>query len=224
MKKLSPRLQALLAQQGIELQKLKAVPGTKIQPQPSAVTPGSEHQAIHPQVKPAVDPQQIVQDTLKAVRHSELQFFLSEVFAEPEVRQILTTRHNSMGYYQRYAIQYLRAAAASASFWSAQGWPHREVMYVATLMQGVRQLLAPCIVGGASVDDVMFTIVRSALYQLDDHAPQQASLLRVCLGWGNADEIDDCYIPQLQQIVQQALERAGQREHTLSNLVKPLQS
>ncbi|GAB3493920.1 hypothetical protein GCM10027399_14360 [Curvibacter fontanus] len=221
MKKLSPRVQAFLAQQGIDLQHLKAKPGANPKPQSSAITPKPEQEDIHPHLKPAVDPQQIVQDTLKAVRHTELREFLEAVFTETEVHQILTTRHNAQGYYQRYAIQYLRAAAAAASFWSAQGWPHREVMYVATLMQGIRQLLAPCIVGGASVDDVMFTIVRTALYQLDDHAPQQASLLRLCLGWGNADEIDGCYIPQLQQIVQQALERAGQREHTLTTLTKP---
>lgn len=169
-----------------------------------------------------IDPQVTVRDTVKAVRDSNLRDFLEAVLAEPEVEQVLTTRRNGQGYYQRYAIQYLRRAAGLASFWCVQDRQEREVMYVATLVQGLKKVLAPCIVGNASVEDVVFTIVRPALYRLDDHAPRLAGLLRLSVGWGNADEIDDSYIPGQQQAIRRALQRAGLSEDEVLPFNKPL--
>lgn len=162
------------------------------------------------QLRPdGVSPQVIIQDTIKAVRDSDLQAFLACVLSEPEVEQVLTTVVRGQGYYQRYAIQYLHRAAGMANFWCVQERREREVVYVATLVEGLKQLMAPWIVGDANADDVVFTIVRSALHRLDDNAPLVASQLRLSLGWGNADEFDNSYIPRVHQIIRRALQRAG---------------
>ena len=89
------------------------------------------------------------------------------------------------------------------------GREERDILYVATFVQGCRSLLAHCVVGDVDLDDVLFTIVRGFLHRLDDAAPRQASLLRLCLGWGNSDEIDDYYVPRLQQAVHRALRTAA---------------
>lgn len=162
------------------------------------------------QLRPdGVNPQVIIQDTIKAVRDSDLQAFLACVLSEPEVGQVLTTVVRGQGYYQRYAIQYLRRAAGMANFWCVQERREREVVYVATLVEGLKQLMARWIVGDANADDVVFTIVRSALHRLDDSAPLVASQLRLSLGWGNADVFDNSYIPRVHQIIRRALQRAG---------------
>lgn len=156
-----------------------------------------------------VNLQVIIQDTIKAVRDSDLRAFIDSVLKEPEVEQVLTTKVRGQSYYQRYAIQFLRRAAGMANFWCVQERREQEVVYVATLVEGLKQLMAPRIVGDSNADDVVFTIVRSALHRLDDNAPLVASQLRLSLGWGNADEFDNSYIPRVHQIIRRALQRAG---------------
>lgn len=169
-----------------------------------------------------VNPQVIIQDTIAAVRDSDLRVFLDSVLKEPEVEQVLTTRVPGKGYYQRYAIQYLRRAASMANFWCVRERREREVVYVATVVEGLKQLMAPWIVGAANAEDVVFTIVRSALYRLDDNAPGLASQLRLSLGWGNADEFDNSYIPSVQQVIRRALQSAGLTEEQAQALKRPL--
>lgn len=166
------------------------------------------------------NPKGVIQDTINAVRDSELRAFLTVVLNEPEVEQVLTTRVRGFGYYQRYAIQYLRRAAGMANFWCVQERREREVMYVATLVAGLKKLMEPWIVGDANADDVVFTIVRTALHRLDDNAPLVASQLRLSLGWGNADEFDSSYIPGVQQIIRRALERAGLTDEEAQALMR----
>lgn len=169
-----------------------------------------------------IKPQQIIQEAITAVRDSDLQEFLDGVLKEPEVEQVLTTKVPGQGYYQRYAIQYLRRAGNMANFWCVGERREREVVYVATVVEGLKQLMAPLIVGDANADDVVFTIVRSALYRLDDNAPGLASQLRLILGWGNADEFDNSYIPSIQKVIRHALERAGLTEEQAQARKRPL--
>jgi hypothetical protein len=51
----------------------------------------------------------------------------------------------------------------------------------------------------------MFTLARKALHRLDDQAPRCSRLLRLSLGWGCEDDVDDFYVPRLQIAVQRAL-------------------
>lgn len=214
MKKLSPRLQALLQQYGVTLrqpdERHDEPASAKVRNKTSAqeATPLVRAEVTPIPVKP-VDPLVIVRDTVMTVRDSDLRDFLQAVVSEPEIRQVLTTPGKGQDYCQRYAIEYLRRAAGLASFWCLQGRLEREVIYTATLVRGLHGVLAPCVVGGASVEDVVFTIVRPALHRLDDCAPHLSGLLRLSLGWGNADEIDDSYIPAQQQTIRLALQRAG---------------
>lgn len=154
-----------------------------------------------------VDPDDLVRDAVLKVRNEGLQTFLKRLVLEPEVLPVLTQRINSNGVYQRHAIQYLRVAAESIQYWCAMGQEERQVLYAATFVLGIQTLLQECIVGNATARDVMFTIARPHLYQLDESAPRSASLLRQCLGWCNEDEVDGEYVPRLQQSVQRAVVR-----------------
>ena len=169
-----------------------------------------------------IKPQEIIQDTITAVRESDLREFLDVVLKESEVEQVLTTKVPSQRYYQRYAIQYLRRAAGMANFWCVGERREREVVYVATVVEGLKQLMAPLIVGSANANDFVFTIVRSALYRLDDNAPGLASQLRLILGWGNADEFDNSYIPSVQEVIRRALQSAGLTDEQAQALKRPL--
>ncbi len=161
-----------------------------------------------------VSPLELVDQVLAGVPGWPMREFLSSVFTEPEVELALTTpmptvmpTPSSPAYqaFPTYPVQRLRRAAEMASFWCALGREERAVLYVATLVRGIGHLLSGCVVGSASLDDILFTLVRPALHRLDDVAPRQARLLRLCLGWGNADEVDVCYVPRLQKSVAQAL-------------------
>jgi len=102
-------------------------------------------------------------------------------------------------------IQVRRRAGETAAYGCACGAEERDVLFVATLLQGAQQLLVPIVLGDSTIEDVMFTLVRKSLHRLDDHAPRCSRLLRLALGWGYTDEIDDFYVPRLQIAVQRAL-------------------
>ncbi len=165
-----------------------------------------------------VSPLELVAQVLAGVPGWPMREFLSSVFTEPEVELALTTpiatamrtvmpapSRPTYQAFPTYPVQRLRRAAEMASFWCALGREERAVLYVATLVRGIGHLLSGCVVGSASLDDILFTLVRPALHRLDDVAPRQGRLLRLCLGWGNADEVDACYVPRLQESVAQAL-------------------
>lgn len=166
-----------------------------------------------------VNPRQLVDKVLAEVSSCQLREFLRTVVTESEVELALTTPiptpTSSSGMrrpFQSYPVQSLRRAAEMAGYWCAFGREERAVLYVATLIRGIGHLLADYVVGCAKLDDILFTLVRPALHRLDDSAPRQACLLRLCLGWGNADEVDAYYVPRLQESVERAL-RAGQLGH-----------
>lgn len=159
---------------------------------------------------------ELIRQAMAKVAHLELHTFLNLVAAEPEVRQALSTpiagpaASAASGQrlplsFQSYPVQTLRRAGELASFWCANGQNERDVLYAATFIAGIGHLLASSVVGHSSLDDVLFTLVRPHLHRLDDSAPHQASLLRLALGWGNADEVDAWYVPRLQEAVARAL-------------------
>ena len=159
-----------------------------------------------------VSPRQLVDKVLAEVSSWQLREFLRTVVTELEVELALTTpiptSTSSSGMrqpFQSYPVQSLRRAAEIAGYWCAFGREERAVLYVATLIRGIGRLLADYVVGSAKLDDILFTLVRPALHRLDDSAPRQACLLRLCLGWGNADEVDAYYVPRLQESVERAL-------------------
>jgi hypothetical protein len=151
---------------------------------------------------------ELLRQAIAKLRQPELHAFLSAVVAEPEVALALSTAISPKGVSRSlptYPVQSLRRAAELASFWCGFGPDEREVLYAATFIQGLRHLLADVVLGAASLDDILFTLVRPHLHRLDQRAARHASLLRLALGWGNADEVDAHYVPRLQEAVARAL-------------------
>jgi hypothetical protein len=153
-----------------------------------------------------VDPVQLLEAAVQHVKTPALREFFCAVVQEPEIYQTLTrlTPASQTGR-MSCPIQTLRRAAELASYWCASGAQERDVLFVATVLLGTQGLIGPMVMGDASASDVMFTLVRKALHRLDDQSPRCANLLRLSLGWGNEDEIDDFYVPRLQQAVLRAL-------------------
>lgn len=168
----------------------------------------------------SVDPDQLLKELLVHVHTPPLREFLSAVVHEPEIRQVLTTlapkpeasvRQTStctMSYPSEclfYAVEALRRAASVASYWTTGGVTERDVLFVATVLQGLHPLIQPLVQGDAEVSDVLLTLVRGSLHRLDVQAPGCAYWLRIALGWSNEDDIDPIHAPRLRHLVQKAL-------------------
>lgn len=163
----------------------------------------------------AADPEKLLSDAVRRLRKPALREFLTTVVHEPEIHEALTTATPasmaSPAMARCYPIQILDRAGDAAACWCDHGGKERDVLWVATLLQGTQELLRSVVQRGSSVEDVMFTLVRKPLHRLDDHAPRCARLLRLALGWGCADESDDFDALRLRMAVQRALTRAGCR-------------
>ena len=150
-----------------------------------------------------------VNHAVSQVKNLDLREFLQSLVQEPEVAQALSTPVAqlplSTACVPRYPMKALSRAAEMAGYWCALGAVERDVLYVATLIRGVQTLLVNTVAGSADLEDILFTLARRALHRLDDRAPRQATLLRLALGWGNADEVDAYYVPRLQEAVARAL-------------------
>jgi hypothetical protein len=157
----------------------------------------------------SVDAQDLIDAAVSKVSNPMLREFLASVVQEPEVTQILKVRSNAQAHFQRFGIEYLMRSAELARHWCAWGRQESEALYVATLLKGVELSLADWVVGSATAQDVMFTIVRAALYRLEESEPKHGALLRMCLDWGNADEMNANSVAQLQQSVLRALQAVG---------------
>ena len=166
------------------------------------------------------DPQSLVSEAVARVRHPGLNRLLSAFTQEPEIRDVLLcmdeppgvggvhpaqAEPNSSSGTPSWPIQRLRRAAELAQYLCAFGREEREVLYVATLLQGCQPLLNSGLPNAASQADVLHALVRKSLQQLEEHHARQAWLLRQCMGWGLEDEVDDFYVPRLQQAVQRSL-------------------
>lgn len=146
---------------------------------------------------------QVRADTL---RSPALRLFLGSVLAEREIRTLLAQPAMSPNVVPCTAGELVQRAAARVSFWCVLGRAQCEVLYAATVVAGIGRLLAPTVVGACRVDDVLFTLVRSALHLLDEETPSEAALLRQCLDWGNGDEIDEQLVPGLRRAIARALD------------------
>lgn len=166
------------------------------------------------------DPQTLVSQAVDKVRHPGLNRLLSSFMQEPEIREVMLCmpassdcpdalsvpgEAPSLSTAPTWPIQRLRRAAELAQYLCAVGRDEREVLYVATLLQGCQPLLNQGLQNTASRQDVLRTLVRKSLHQLEESHPRQAWLLRQAMGWGLEDEVDDFYVPRLQQSVARSL-------------------
>ena len=166
------------------------------------------------------DPKTLVEEAVAKVRHPGLNRLLTSFVQEPEIREVLLRMQEPasepgalMGRGKSaprsrapsWPIQRLRRAAELAQYLSAFGHEEREVLYVATLLQGCQPMLNSGLQNTASQSDVLRTLVRKSLCQLEEGYPRQAWLLRQSMGWGLEDEVDDFYVPRLQQAVTRSL-------------------
>ena len=131
--------------------------------------------------------------------------FLATVLAEPEMDALLFTPEGRFP--QTLLIQQLQRAARTSTAWCALGRAQSDVLYAATVLQGLHLRLHRFVYGKADVADVLFTLVHPALRQLDDDAPLTARWLRELMGWGNWDESDPDYLQQMKHALQRTLQR-----------------
>lgn len=151
-----------------------------------------------------IDPQVLVSRCVASVRNPALQAFIGAVMAERDVNRVLTMLPGESVRYARWPIDRLRSCAETVALRSALSPTLREVLFVAALTAGIEVLLAPCVVYPATTQDVMRSIVRSALQRLDNDSSAIAALLRNCLGWGNDDDMDGEGVEALQAAVRSA--------------------
>lgn len=130
----------------------------------------------------------LLQCAIDQVQYPVLQAFLATVMAEPEVRQVLTQPVLRHGKTVGIRIQSLQSVALQMRRDCDLSPTQGDVLFVATLLHGIEYWLKPCVMGNSDLRDVMFTIVRTALHQLDGRNHAFAELLRQCMGWGHVDE------------------------------------
>jgi hypothetical protein len=183
------------------------------------VWPKQEHKSkpsAAPQVRPGrdsglcigQDPQDVIQDNMAAIQNPQLREFLQAVVQEPEVKFLMCMRRNANSRKQQYGVECLHLAAREASCHHAISPRQREAVYTATILMGCKTLLVPNKSSKSTADDILFTIVRQALHRLDDSAPKQARLLRLCLGWGSEEETQTDIHYGLKRLINDSLERA----------------
>jgi hypothetical protein len=130
----------------------------------------------------------LLQCAIDQVQYPVLQAFLATVMGEPEVRQVLTQPVLRHGKTVGIRIQSLQSVASQMRRDCDLSPTQGDVLFVATLLHGIESWLKPCVMGNSDLRDVMFTIVRAALHQLDGRNHAFAELLRLCMGWGRVDE------------------------------------
>jgi hypothetical protein len=163
-----------------------------------------------------------VKNLLDGLKNAALMRFVERVLSEPECKRVLSLPMSSSGVFSSPPLQRLRAAAQSTLLYSAPSRVQSDVIYAATVILGLQNLMKaavrtqfggdegdPCALGldllsNCGTDDVFRSIVRSALFKLEDQAPIHAALLRMALGWGNQDEMMDSQIQRMQSIVRQS--------------------
>jgi hypothetical protein len=159
-------------------------------------------------IKPAVQPSSYIFEGLK---HPPLIRFVQAVFGEPECRRVLEETPSAGGVSVASPTRRLRAAAWSTSQYPKSTRLQSEVIYAATLILGLQNMLKAAadqnsgdVLAQGAQPDVFFSICRPALYRLEFQAPVHAALLRIALNWGNQDEMLDEEAQRMQSIVWQA--------------------
>ncbi len=132
--------------------------------------------------------------------------FLASVLAEPEMAALVFAPESRIP--KQLLIQVLQRAARTSTAWCALARAQSDVLYAATVMQGLHMRLHRFVFGKTDVADVLFTLVHPALRRLDDESPLTARLMRELMGWGNWDEMNELgegYLPQMQHAMARAL-------------------
>ena len=160
-----------------------------------------------------VDSDPLLLVVVSRVKNPAMREFMQSVLHEPEILQALTAPDtmsmSPASITSTHPIQALRRAGELAAYWCGCGGEERDALYAATLIKGAQKLLEPVVLGCSTAEDVMFTLARKALHRLDDQAPRCSRLLRLSLGWGCEDDIDDFYVPRLQIAVRRALNQVS---------------
>jgi hypothetical protein len=176
----------------------------------SASSQASKNNAAFIEVTVGPSAQHLMSKAVSALSAAPMRSFLADFFEQPEVQAILTRvdRDCAGSALRRYTIQILRSAAETAAYSSSFGAAEREALYVATFIEGCRPYLASYLAPGSTVDDVLYTLVHESLSRLSRQDERLGGLVRMCLGLGMPDEIDDFYVPRLRLGMQRALKRA----------------
>ena len=159
-----------------------------------------------------------IDECVGRITNPELRAFMHQVVAQPEIVEVLRTKANTfangaiaapknainnrqIGQSHPSMVQCLQSAARSVYVELSKGWgvptDVKEVLYAATVLEGCKWGLdrhyrakrisefKPC-----SGDEILIAAVLGALHKLDDKNPEQAQLLRGCMGWGCVDEVN----------------------------------
>jgi hypothetical protein len=221
---------------------------TPLRAQPRLLMPAHRRDCPRQVLRPAM-PKLTTQpsmDVFDGLKHAALIGFVRSVFDEPECRFLLEGRGlssgsagslgsvgsvgsvgstGSTGAIVAPPLQRLRAAAWSTCLYPSGSRMQTEVIYAATLILGLQNLLKASgdqggdgVLSNSAVSDVFFTICHPALRRLESQAPVHAALLRVALNWGNVDEMLDEEAQRMQSIVRQASRVCAGRLHLKKRL------
>jgi hypothetical protein len=124
---------------------------------------------------------------------------------EPDLRQVLATPVRADGKTVRLLVQVVQPIAEEAQQIAQQITPESDVVFVATLLQGIDYCFFPALRGKYHAADALKTIVWPAVQRLDRNAPQAGGVLRLCMRWGNCDEEGE-FTDWLEQRMHYALE------------------
>jgi len=163
---------------------------------------------------------------VKSLDSAPLRRMLADFMAQPEIHTVLTTPVGGGVQYQRtglcrYVVQVLRSAADTAAYASAFGGAEREALFASTFIEGSRAYLGASVEVGSDVDDVLHTLVMDPLRHLGRQDERLAGLVRMCLGRGLPDEVDDFYVPRLRNSVRRALRRITAGVNTGAGIFQP---
>lgn len=221
---------------------------TPLRAQPRLLMPAHRRDCPRQSLRPAM-PKLTTQpssDVFDGLKHAALIGFVRSVFDEPECRLLLEGRGLSSGSVGSLGsvgtvgsagapgsagaivappIQRLRAAAWSTCLYASGSRIQTDVIYAATLILGLQNLLKASgdqggdgVLSNSAVSDVFFTICHPALRRLESQAPVHAALLRVALNWGNVDEMQGDEAQRMQSIVRQASRVCAGRLHLKKRL------
>jgi hypothetical protein len=147
----------------------------------------------------------LAQSAVDEISDLDLRSFMAHVMVEAEPWEVLTrtvvVKDKAVG----IRVQFLSSIALQVRNAYDLGEMEKDVIYTATLLHGIEYWLRDWVVGNTSVRDVMFTIVRSHLHELDGNSPSHAQMLRLCMDWGNEDE-QSVFITWLQQRMHKAVQ------------------
>jgi hypothetical protein len=167
--------------------------GDSGQPSPNAQPP-----------KPDAYVQMLMDDSVDCIPDAPLRQFMRSVINEPSVCKLLGSQVKEDGKPAGLRIRKLREIAADVLRHAKVDDQEFQAVYVATFLHGIQYLLQPELSGSTVLRDVMCTLVRGPLQRLQSAHPRMAELVRLCMGWGNADE-ETVFTTWLEERMKQAI-------------------